>query len=138
MHQQRDDLAVSTSRIGDLERQECLALLSQHHLQGRLRDGEHDERVGQALQARTEADLLVLLTDLPGSGGRASRRGRRSALLDVCRSWWERVGVPVTGVSAAAYFLSVVVAGGRPTTDDALAASLITGAVGYVVGRRRR
>ena len=137
VQQQPDDLAVFTTRVGDLQRQECLALLGEHHLQGRLRDDEYDERVGQALQARTEADLVRLLTDLPGSGGRAASTSRRSALLDVPGSLWTRIAVPLAGVSAAAYFTSVVMAGAEPSADSALAASLITGAVGYVVGRRR-
>ena len=138
VQQQRDDQAVFTTRVGDLQRQECLALLAEHHLQGRVRDDGDDQRAGQALQALTEADLVRLVTDLPVGVGLAACSSRRAALLDVPRSSWTRIAVPLTGISAAAYITSVMMAGAEPSTDDALAASLITGVVGFVVGRRRR
>ncbi len=55
-------------RIGDQEREEAVAQLGKHYEAGRLSAEEHQERVGEALQAKTEADLAALFGDLPGAG----------------------------------------------------------------------
>jgi len=55
-------------RIGDQEREEAVAQLGKHYEAGRLSAEEHQERVGEALQAKTEADLAALFGDLPGGG----------------------------------------------------------------------
>jgi hypothetical protein len=54
-------------RIGDQEREEAVAQLGKHYEAGRLSAEEHQERVGEALQAKTEADLAALFGDLPGA-----------------------------------------------------------------------
>ena len=53
-------------RIGDSEREDAVRRLGEHYEAGRLSAEEHTERVGQALQAKTEADLAGLFADLPG------------------------------------------------------------------------
>lgn len=55
-------------RIGDQEREEAVAQLGKHYEAGRLTAEEHQERVGEALQAKTDADLTALFRDLPGAG----------------------------------------------------------------------
>jgi hypothetical protein len=55
-------------RIGDQEREEAVTQLGKHYEAGRLTAEEHQERVGEALQAKTEADLAALFGDLPGGG----------------------------------------------------------------------
>ncbi|TDU88276.1 putative secreted protein with PEP-CTERM sorting signal [Kribbella voronezhensis] len=55
-------------RIGDQEREAAVARLGAHYEAGRLSAEEHQERVGEALQAKTDADLAALFTDLPGEG----------------------------------------------------------------------
>ncbi|MEI8407761.1 MULTISPECIES: DUF1707 SHOCT-like domain-containing protein [unclassified Kribbella] len=53
-------------RIGDKEREDAVRRLGEHYEAGRLSAEEHTERVGQALEAKTEADLKALFSDLPG------------------------------------------------------------------------
>ena len=55
-------------RIGDQEREEAVTQLGKHYEAGRLSAEEHQERVGEALQAKTAADLAALFADLPGEG----------------------------------------------------------------------
>ncbi|HEX4811656.1 MAG TPA: DUF1707 domain-containing protein [Nonomuraea sp.] len=57
----RDDL-----RIGDAEREQTMAALREHFAQGRLTHDELDERLDQALAARTGRDLAQVTADLPG------------------------------------------------------------------------
>jgi hypothetical protein len=53
-------------RIGDNERDDAVTRLGAHYEAGRLSADEHQERVGEALQAKTAADLAALFADLPG------------------------------------------------------------------------
>lgn len=54
-------------RIGDKEREDAVKRLGEHYEAGRLSAEEHTERVGQALEAKTGADLAALFADLPGA-----------------------------------------------------------------------
>lgn len=54
-----------TVRIGDVERDECVNELNEHHARGRLSVEELDRRQRAALAAVTDADLSDLLVDLP-------------------------------------------------------------------------
>lgn len=65
-------------RIGDREREEAVTRLGAHYEAGRLSAEEHQERVGEALQAKTQADLGALFEDLPGE----SRQGAAGAEQD--------------------------------------------------------
>lgn len=60
----QDDL-----RIGDWERDKAMAALREHFAQGRLTAEELDERLGDALTARTGGDLRRLTADLPEPHG---------------------------------------------------------------------
>jgi len=53
-------------RIGDEEREDAVKRLGEHYEAGRLTAEEHTERIGRALEAKTEAELAALFTDLPG------------------------------------------------------------------------
>ncbi|TCO47111.1 putative secreted protein with PEP-CTERM sorting signal [Kribbella antiqua] len=53
-------------RIGDQEREDAVKRLGEHFEAGRLTAEEHTERIGRALEAKTEAELAALFTDLPG------------------------------------------------------------------------
>lgn len=61
-----DDTGPVPQRIGDAERDRAAALLRDHLTEGRLDQLEFDERLTQALSARTQADLDPLFRDLPG------------------------------------------------------------------------
>ena len=67
----------STLRVSDAERDEVATLLRDHAAEGRLSADELDDRVGTALSATTRGELDALLTDLPGSPARRSRRPAR-------------------------------------------------------------
>lgn len=51
---------------GDADREHAVDVLKEAYTQGRLRPEEYDERVGQAYQARTYADLDRITADIPG------------------------------------------------------------------------
>jgi hypothetical protein len=53
-------------RIGDAERDQAATYLREALAQGRLEPEEFDERLDQALKARTQSDLEPLFEDLPG------------------------------------------------------------------------
>jgi len=53
-------------RVSDADREQVTARLRDHYAEGRLTDGELDERVTAALGAKTFGDLRQLMVDLPG------------------------------------------------------------------------
>lgn len=61
-------------RVGDAEREAAAAELREHYASGRLTLDELNERVDQALAAKTRGDLNALMTDLPSArpGGSGS------------------------------------------------------------------
>lgn len=72
-------------RLSDAERAEVADLLSRHYTDGRLDQAEFDERLDQAMKAKTYRDLNGLFDDLPrteasepskapGTSGAATRR----------------------------------------------------------------
>jgi Flp pilus assembly protein TadB len=71
-------------RVSDAERTQVTDRLAAHFADGRLDQAEFDQRAGQAVNARTRADLAGLLDDfpdppLPGTGAREGRHGRPRA-----------------------------------------------------------
>jgi hypothetical protein len=62
-------------RISDAERTEVADLLSRHYEDGRLDQAEFDQRLDQAMKARTYKDLSGLFADLPTTGGPDSPPG---------------------------------------------------------------
>jgi hypothetical protein len=68
-------------RVSDAERTQVTDRLAAHFADGRLDQAEFDQRAGQAMNARTRADLAGLLDDfpdthLPGTGAPEGRHGR--------------------------------------------------------------
>ena len=64
----QDDLPArrrGSLRIGDAERDQAVAVLSDHFVAGRLTQEEFEERSGQATRARYTDDLEPLFDDLP-------------------------------------------------------------------------
>ena len=73
-------------RVSDAERQAVTDRLAEHFADGRLDQAEFDDRVGQAMNAKTRADLSGLFADLPETGAsavpdRPLRRRRHPILL---------------------------------------------------------
>jgi hypothetical protein len=63
----RDDVPMKRLRIGDAERDQAVALLSEHFVAGRLTQAEFEERSEQATRSRYTDDLEPLFDDLPAS-----------------------------------------------------------------------
>src|SRR5260370_28853611 len=57
-------------RASHADREQVVGVLKAAFVQGRLTADELDERIGQALAARTYADLAALTTDLPADPDR--------------------------------------------------------------------
>jgi hypothetical protein len=71
---------VETLRAADADRQQIADQLKSALDEGRLSLHEYDERVGLAYAARTYAELLTLVADLPRPGLNAAEvRARRAA-----------------------------------------------------------
>ena len=88
--------------MGDAERDQAIAALTEHYVAGRLDLLEFEERTAAALAARTRDDLETTLLDLPvaassiaGSARRRRRLKLRLAVAAACVSL--AVGVAVTG-----------------------------------------
>jgi hypothetical protein len=123
----------SPVRIGDAERDECMATLTEHHVRGRLSVEELDRRHRTALMGVTDADLGALLTDLPGGA---------STLRPVAAGddWWSLSpkvrAMRWAGWAAAPASLvagGVLVASTNLHSDErAFAAGLAAAALGYV------
>ena len=58
---------AASLRVSDADRDRAAAELSEHFQAGRLTQDEFDERVGKAINARTQGDLDELLVDLPAA-----------------------------------------------------------------------
>ena len=55
-------------RVADVDRDRTVTLLREHVVEGRLTLDEFSERMGLALEARTQGDLQATLADLPETG----------------------------------------------------------------------
>jgi hypothetical protein len=76
-------------RVSDADRADVADRLAKHYSYGRLDQAEFDERLDRAMNAKTRADLVVLLADLPegepvppddGTRSRDHRRQQRLIL----------------------------------------------------------
>jgi Domain of unknown function (DUF1707) len=114
-------------RASHADREQVVGALQAAFVQGRLTADELDERVGQALAARTYADLAALTTDLPGGPDRAPvpvpppppapvRRPRSPAASFAVKAGAAAIAVTViaalagaviSGAPAAAVFIAV-------------------------------
>jgi hypothetical protein len=61
----RGPMAGPDMRVSDAERAEMADALSKHYADGRLDEAEFNERLHQAMSAKTRSDLSGLLIDLP-------------------------------------------------------------------------
>ena len=71
--------SYSGLRISDAERAEVADLLAKHYGDGRLDQAEFNERLDQAMKARTYADLDGILVDLPRTEAEASEAPKATA-----------------------------------------------------------
>jgi Domain of unknown function (DUF1707) len=61
----RTEVPNPQMRVSDAERSELADLLSKHYSEGRLDEAKFNERLQQAMSAKTRGDLAGLLVDLP-------------------------------------------------------------------------
>lgn len=66
-------------RISDAERTEVADLLSRHYGDGRLDQAEFDQRLEQAMKAKTYRDLSGLFADLPNADAPGAPEAHRAA-----------------------------------------------------------
>ena len=59
-------VSMDDLRIGDAERDDALHKLGEHLAAGRLDIDEHSERSSRVISARTQGEIRVVFTDLPG------------------------------------------------------------------------
>ena len=90
-------------RVSDAERDAVAAELAEHLKDGRLDTAEFDERVGQAVTAKTRGDLDRLVADLPRPDPVPPPAARR-------RGSWPLPLVPITFL---VIFMAVASAAGR-------------------------
>ncbi len=64
-------------RIADEDRERVVGRLRAAYAEGRLDQGELDDRLATAYAARFEADLVPLVADLPGQSAPVVREPRR-------------------------------------------------------------
>jgi hypothetical protein len=77
-------------RISDAERAEVADLLAKHYGDGRLDEAEFNQRLDQAMRARTYKDLGGLFADLPrtdAEGTRSRPADSMAAGATACSSW---------------------------------------------------
>jgi hypothetical protein len=143
---------LETLRAADTDRQKIVDQLKSALDEGRLSLHEYDDRVGEAYAARTYADLIALIDDLPSPGmsaadvtarreAEARRRARRmpTALVVLWTIWGA-----LAAVNLVIYVLVAV------TTSDHLypwpiwmlvpgaALGVVTAGVQAARGRRQR
>src|ERR1700722_16941574 len=76
-----------TERVADADRDRTVTQLRENVVEGRLTLDEFSERVGSALQARTRADLMAVMADLPQTRPTAETLPERSTSAKKKRRW---------------------------------------------------
>ena len=88
-------------RVSDAERAEVADRLSKHYSDGRLDQAEFDERVDQAMRAKTQSDLNGLFADLPATDDPGKEVRQRSAPPPNRRPRHRIIGIVLVIVIAA-------------------------------------
>ena len=104
--------APADLRVSDADRQAMADQLSQHFGDGRLDQAEFDERLSQAMNAKTYRDLDGLLTDLPptqASGGAGRPPGGGAGLTSRASGSvpQRRMAHPILMIAAVVIGLSI-------------------------------
>jgi hypothetical protein len=123
-------------RASHADREQVISALKAAFVQGRLAKDEFDARVGQALAARTHAELAVVTADIPaGPDGILPVRAPAQPTLDVTS------GVCVTvaaSLLAAVLWAAAVVAGSAAALAAAVTVSGVVILTLFVTGDQMR
>src|SRR5215471_5374664 len=103
-------------RTSHADREHVVGMLQAAFVQGRLAKGEFDARVGQALTARTYAELAVLTADLPAALIASPLRGSAAAPPGPARRKSAKPGLRWTTTAASGLLAGIVVAMLYPPT----------------------
>src|SRR5580692_3746389 len=121
-----DEIAAGQGRwrASHADREQVVGALQAAFVQGRLTADELDERVGQALAARTYAELAALTTDLPPDPAPArqpapARRPQNMAAGRAVKAGAGAIGVTVIAVSA------VIAVAGEPAAAAVIAVFMV-------------
>ena len=128
-------------RVSDAERAEMTDRLAAHFAEGRLDQAEFDERVAQAMNAKTRGDLSGLFDDLPEPGPAGTPgtpvRGQHSPVRPYVNPFFlVLLVVVITAVGTAGEAASRE--GWLPGVKTWLTIGVITAIVVYAAGMLRR
>ena len=112
-------------RVGDAERDACVAALIEHHLHGRLSVDELDRRQRSALAAVTDDDFRPLLADLPLEGASSTTAAARTSQSP------GKVGLVLLGMSPLLGGAFVAQAYWQHSAAGPFLGILLGGALGY-------
>lgn len=117
-------------RVGDAERDACVAVLIDHHLHGRLSVDELEQRQRMALNATTAGDLRRLLADLPQTDvakpGRIALPSGMSGTTNRAGRWLLPIGTVLGGASFSQWAWQY-------SAEGPFLGALVGGALGYAV-----
>ncbi len=129
-------------RVSDAERTEVADRLAAHFGEGRLNEAEFDERVAQAMNAKTRGDLRGLFDDLPEPGPAGTPgtpvRGQHSPAHSLRPAVHPLVLVLLVVVITAAGTAGEAVFGHVPGIKTWLTVGVITAIVVYAAGMLNR
>jgi hypothetical protein len=111
-------------RASHADREQVVSALKTAFVQGRLAQEELDTRVGQALAARTHAELAVITDDIPAGLAAPAATGPARPVLGV------RSGVCVTALAA---MLAAVLWSAAVSADSAAAGAAALAVSGIVI-----
>ena len=125
------EIAAGTAGRGGMrtsraEREQAIEVLKVAFVQDRLTKDEFDVRAGQALTARTYAELAVLTADIPAEPTEAQPL-RKPARAKARTPMNRRVLAPISMIPIAATVLGVLLLA-RPDNIEAFAAGLLAAA----------
>lgn len=128
--------------VSDADRDQIIGELTDHFQTGRLTKEEFDNRSGQALQARTQAELLGVLADLPPgpTATTAQVGGRRGAFTGEVPAGSIGSQFPARGSRIGIIVLvviAVLVIGGLHGEHGSLSGLIPVAAIALFVFRRR-
>jgi hypothetical protein len=123
-------------RVSDAERTEIADRLAAHFAEGRLNQAEFDERVAQAMNAKTRGDLSGLFDDLPEPGPAGARGTPAHPVRHYVNPFYlVLLVVVITAVGTAGEAASR--AGWLPGVKTWLTIGVITAIVVYAAGMLR-
>ena len=130
--------AAGPLRVGDAERDRCVAVIGDNYALGRLTASELDSRTELAYSAVTSADLTVLTADLPMSKPQSGLLGRRSvrwgSLPLPSRSMsrrWRRVVAPGGALLTTAWLMQTGCSSDWWHLTDSTSTGLVIASAGY-------